>query len=340
MPTFQEEQNARGRLAKNLDNLAIISPESLVRKEKLGDDLNFEAGLPYFKKTLKLFQDLKQCSLDNIPLSTINTLSSHAEGALGYFSQIQNFSIQSHPNPLQMREQMINQISNSYDGYFTAIAPIISYSIRKGTDFESLEKKAQQIVGEMHETQTSFILNQEKAKKEADSIIEAMRQVSAESGIAQHSFLFQNEAHLHQKIAKYWLGAVIIMGIFTFLLALYSIGYYSANITNLSPGQSIQLGIAKIIGFSVLYFGLVWTGKNYRSHRHNYVINKHRQNALNTFQAFVKATDDESTKNAVLLRSTEAIFSPCVTGYLTKEPESQGTSQIFEVIRNAFEKEH
>jgi len=122
-------------------------------------------------------------------------------------------------------------------------------------------------------------------------------------------------------------------------LAAYSIYYYASRQIDSSTAQSIQMGIAKLITFSILYFGLVWTSRNYRAHRHNFVINQHRQNALNTFESFVEGTSDDHTKNAVLIKSTEAVFSPIVTGYLTKEPEPQGGTQILEVFRNVISKQ-
>ena len=80
---------------------------------------------------------------------------------------------------------------------------------------------------------------------------------------------------------------------------------------------------------------LLWSSRNYKAHRHNNVINRHRANALSTFKVFVDSSkDDIATKNALLLKSAEAIFSPAITGYLTKEPDNQGTPQILEIVRN------
>ncbi|HUO14726.1 MAG TPA: hypothetical protein VMX38_07050 [Verrucomicrobiae bacterium] len=97
---------------------------------------------------------------------------------------------------------------------------------------------------------------------------------------------------------------------------------------------TVQLALAKIIAFSILLSAVLWSGRIYRAHRHNYVVNKHRQNALSTFEAFAKATEgDNATKNAVLLQATQCIFSPQTTGYLPQEKEPEGSTQILEVIR-------
>jgi len=59
MATLEQENQKRSELEKNLSELAGITPESLIKKAELGTALSFEDGLPYFKRTLKLFNDLK-----------------------------------------------------------------------------------------------------------------------------------------------------------------------------------------------------------------------------------------------------------------------------------------
>jgi hypothetical protein len=338
MATLQDEQKSLDRLNKTLGQLSVISPESLVRKEKLGDEINFEPGLPYFKRTLKLFKDLKNSSMDGIPYASLEELNNIGQQALSHFQQILGFTMQQN-NPLNVRDQLIGQIRDSYDSFYKVITPHIAYSIRMGTDFEALESQARTTVNSMQEAYLRQNEALDNMRKESNEILDSMRTAAAEAGVSQHSIYFKLEAEEHAKTARYWLIANIIAGAAALALALYSVNFYITNLVTYSTAQSIQIGITKLIAFSILYFGLIWTSRNYRAHRHNAVINKHRQNALSTFQAFINATDDDSTKNAVLVRSTEAIFSPGVTGYLTKEPEPQGGAQILEVIRSAINKQ-
>ena len=174
--------------------------------------------------------------------------------------------------------------------------------------------------------------------EEANGILISLRQVAAEVGVSQHSIYFGDESKYHAKRAIYWLGAVIVSILSALVFGLYSFKHYITDLSTLTVTQSMHLIFSKLIIFSVIYFAIVWTSKIYKAHRHNCVVNKHRQNALRTFEAFVKATEDKSIKDAVLIRSTEAIFSPVSTGYLTKEPESPGTTQVLEILRGAMSK--
>ena len=112
-------------------------------------------------------------------------------------------------------------------------------------------------------------------------------------------------------------------------------GASAASAARPGPSLTVQLALAKVIAFSILFSAVLWAGRIYRAHRHNYVVNKHRQNALSTFEAFAKASEDTPTKNAVLLQATQCIFSPQSTGYLPQEKEAEGSTQILEIIRGA-----
>ncbi|GAB1402311.1 hypothetical protein MASR1M68_12220 [Elusimicrobiota bacterium] len=71
----------------------------------------------------------------------------------------------------------------------------------------------------------------------------------------------------------------------------------------------VQFTFSKIIIFSSLFFLLTLAFKSYKASKHNEILNKHRQNAITTFEKFVKSANDDKTKNAVLLQTVNAICS-------------------------------
>ena len=335
MATLQEEKNMLDALEKNLEVLSGITPESLVRREELGASLSFEDGLPSFRRTLKLFSDLKNANKDGVPYNTLNDLNNLAVNCIEEFKKVKEFSMDKYPqNPVNSRDSLITTVRDRYDEYYKKLTPHIAYSIRKGTDFEALESQARETLTELIKTKNEIIKEQEKAKNDSSSILESMRKAAAEAGVSQHAIYFKEEADQHNTSADKWLKATYISAGVTIVFALVSIIFYFSQIKDLTIPQTIQLAITKILVFSVLYYATVWCGKNYRSHLHNYITNKHRQNSLSTFQAFVKASDDAQTKNAVLLRATEAIFIGGHSGFVSNEQESSGTPQILEIIKS------
>ena len=84
---------------------------------------------------------------------------------------------------------------------------------------------------------------------------------------------------------------------------------------------------------SILLFAIGVAARDYRANRHNQVVNRHRATAIETFELFTKGTADEQTKNAILVKATEAVFQPVGTGYQSKDAEPAPNSTIVEILR-------
>jgi hypothetical protein len=95
---------------------------------------------------------------------------------------------------------------------------------------------------------------------------------------------------------------------------------------------------ARLIILTSLFYITGLCGRNYRANKHNDVVNEHRSLALRTFQLFVDGTSDVDTKNAILLKSAEAIFQPVGTGYQSKDTEPAPNATIVEILRGSGKK--
>ena len=71
--------------------------------------------------------------------------------------------------------------------------------------------------------------------------------------------------------------------------------------------------------------------------KHQYTINKHRALSLQTFQAFVGATNDPRTKDAVLLEATRAVFANTATGFAESGSSSDSGIQFVEIGKTVAE---
>lgn len=338
MATFEQESEERQRLSTTLSTLAGIEPQSLVGEDVLGRDLNFSSGLPYFQRTLRLFKDLSESNLDTVPFQNLQQLNTHAEQARDRFKRVQGFSVsQYQSNPTAMRDSLINEIRDSYDSMFQQVSPIIAYSVRKGTDFDRLEREAHETVVHLR----SIVTEQENSRRgmltEIEGTLERVRRAAQEVGVAQHAIHFKDEAISNSKSSKTWLTVTAFFAGVTLLFGVFSLYFIVTRTPDFTAAQSVQLAIAKIIIFSVLLSATVWAGRTYRAAQHNYVVNKHRQNALSTFETFAKAAADDATKSAVLLQATTCIFSAQQSGYITQESDGPAYPQVLEIIRKAAE---
>ena len=205
-----EEQRVRQDLSQALDELAQLRIEDLERKD-LGP-LNFRSGEKAFARVLDLFRELHKCSLDTFPLQTLQSLLSVAKQAREYFTQVEEFDLDKHPeNPRGVRDDIVKHIDNAYQNYFQHITPVIAFATRKGTDFSRLESEARQTVERLKEAQALHTETMDKATKEAQAILEAVRKAAQEAGVAQHSIHFQEEAANHLESSKSWLKMTALL---------------------------------------------------------------------------------------------------------------------------------
>lgn len=332
MATLEQEKKEKETLQIVLDTIHKMSVEDLIRTE-LGTDLNFESGRIFFERYIKLYSDLRQTSLDNVPYETISQLRSQAQTASQKLEEIKEFAPRQHSNPFQVRDQYINQLRDQYDGHWRVVAPVLAFAIRKGTDFEALENKARANIVSQEDAINNFQNRQKDVLKDLDGTLEKVRRAAEEIGISQHSLHFRTTAEEHNTKAKYWLFATICTALL--IAAWGAVTFYIEPKGNPpTTAELIHFGLSKLIILSALYYALVWCAKNFSAHRHNYVVNKHRQNALSTFQAFTKAAEEDiQTKHAILLQATQSIFSAQSSGYTIKDSDSDSPNKIVEILR-------
>lgn len=335
MATLDQEKAARSELRTYLEALDAIDISSLIRRDELGS-MNFELGVPFFERTLRLYRELIKQDLETVPFTPLTQLRDRAREALGTYNDIKDFSFARFPNQTQgQRDSLINTIRDRYDTEFSQITPIIAYGIRRGTDFDRLEREAKSTVASM-----GTLLEEQKRTKEETALavqktLDDVRKLAREAGVSQHAEVFREEATAHDHAATQWLKATVWIAAFTSLVAFAILGLsWFFTPSDLTGAKAIQIGIAKLAILSLLFSAVIWVGRIYRSHRHNCVVNRHRLNALRTFETFARAASDDSTKNAVLIQATQCIFTPQQTGYITGEPETNPASQILEVVRS------
>ena len=95
----------------------------------------------------------------------------------------------------------------------------------------------------------------------------------------------------------------------------------------------IQLGISKVLIFAVISFMLYLSARNYLAARHNEIVNRHRQTALQTFKTLADAAKEAQSRDVVLSFAAACIFAPQPTGFgesdMPKAPSATSMVEIF-----------
>lgn len=345
-----EQSNAEAKLKDVLNGLLNITPETLTQTERLGKEYSFEKGLNTFVKIHSLFSQLMNISFENFPVSKINEVTAQVNDCKKFFDSIINFDA----TQITQRENILNSIEPKYLQYFNNITPILSFSLVHDDETNDYKRKLEEhfksmagLYIEMHQSRNKMKNEAEEMaqeieqikddmQKRVDEVIASIESAAAETGVAKHESIFGTEANTYRLQSIGWLFATVAIGMGTIAWGIW--GYLVLPVPEVETTFTLIKSFStKIVVLSILTFILVWSAKNYGSTRHNFIVNKHRQNALNTFKTFVDAAGtDADIKNAILLQATTSIFSAQNTGYMGKDDGGNNTSsQVVEVIRSA-----
>jgi hypothetical protein len=313
--------------------LAIIQnyePDVLPRTKELGTQNHFEDILESSKRTIKLFNRIDINNLDIYSKSQLNLIWQNSKNIISNFYKVVKFNVQ---NPSSLtRDQLIDHILTLNDNIIDQLSPIISFSMSLSGGLSSDERKVDQVI-KRYEAEREIEQNEISSQKfEVAEILKQVRESSVTLGVSKESHNFDIIAKKYETDSKKWLNRSVFMGMITLLFAIIS--SLSYKIPCIAPNtniESAQLISGKIIILGILSYGLLTCIRNYTAQLHNSVVNRHRQNSLQTYRSFVDAASNNVTRDIVLTHAAAAVFSPQDTGYVKNQDTSSARS-IIEMI--------
>lgn len=306
---------------ESLTRMQKFKAATLPREGELGSELNFADAVAPAKQLVGLYKRLSVDALQDFPDSKLDAIKQHADGNYQLFNQILEFSA-AQGNPQNARNSIIQQIKVAYEPAFNGLHPMISYSLHRAADFQRLDNEARAVYQSIKDKGEEFSRDMEEQRNSADSILEQIKKTAAEQGVSQQALYFKEESEYHQKEANIWQTRTIWVAAVLIGYSLVALFIHNLPGLNISSDNgdfvtymAINVVTGKILIFAVIAYLLFLSAKNFLSHKHNAVVNKHRQNALMTFRALADAAKDESNTDVVLNHASACIFSPQDTGY-------------------------
>lgn len=336
-----------------LNSIAQHEPGELARGKGLGD-LNFQHVLPLLTQSIELAKEMLTLPLDILTNSMLEKLKSPIDSLSNHIIEIAKFSIIGLENPEITRNKLIDDTQKGFDNLFNVAMRFIPYLTLKSAQVQDniassneliqiAKDKFNKTIAEVEVVKEDII---KKTRSAHDAVIEAHNAASAardavsaaqdavsKVGVSKFATIFKEIASEHSSASKKWLWATTILGVLTVFIAFIFVRWLPP-VGAMYESGTIQQIITRLVAISIFYFAAFWSGKNYRTHRHLSVVNRHRQSALSTFETFVNATVDKHIKDAVLLEATHCIFSPVVSGYLGSDEENPST-RIIEILKTA-----
>lgn len=328
-----------------LKELLSIPIEELVRTSDLGTEFGFETARSDLQQLQSYLSKLSQVKFEEVPQQTITHIFNSLNSVRNIFNQIKTFSPQelqqNNRNVIQERDKINKAIIQNAQTLFNHSATALALARTDESELAKIRKSLSSSVDEI-----------ERLKSDAEEAAKSARSAAGTTGIAEHAKIFLIEAEENNH-ANRWLVATIILVVVTLLWGFLSIFIspekaiklvYSKEVIDVSKEMAqfylIQITIGKFIVLSILSFLTAWFAKIFNAERHNSIVNRHRHNALRTFETFSSAAGgDKDVKNAVLLQATQTIFGHQPSGYLRNENTSGNeTSKVVEITKSLVSK--
>ena len=316
----------------SLKRIQEFDPKSLARESELGQKLNFADAIPIAQMLIDLYKRLSITALQDFPDDGLTKIRDNANSHFKLFSQVIEFDLEQQ-NPTAVRTSLIGQLKSAYQPAFQILHPYISYSLHRSADFQRLDSDARSTLQAIEDKSENLAAKLSKHEKDASAVLSEIRRVAAEEGVTKQASHFNAEYNLHVEEANKWQKYAVRLSIALGVFALVSL--FMHKIPFLKPENTydaVQLSISKFLIFFVMAYMLFLSAKNFLNHKHNAIINKHRQNALMTHSALVEASGHEGVRDAVLLQAASCIFSPQSTGYASSDADISNQKSVIEIL--------
>lgn len=316
-----------------LERVQTFDPTTLGRVDDLGRQMNFAEAVKPAEAIIAVYKRIPMSALPDFTDGQLNAILAQANSDYNVFKQILDFNAAS-GDAVGTRNNILANIKIRRDQLFDQLWQYVAYGVARITDTSMLETQARATIQGIQDQAVKLTDQLTKAKSDADNVLAAIRAVASEQGVSQQAIYFKDEAQSQETLADKWLiytyrfagslGAFAILSLF-----LHKIEW----IKPANSAEMFQLITSKLLIFTVLGYMLIMAARNYTTHKHNAVVNRHRQNALLTYRALVTAADDTGTQDIVLAHAASCIFSPQDTGFAHGKGETgAGSKSVLELL--------
>ncbi len=230
-------------------------------------------------------------------------------------------------NPNEEKNRIANEVSNLQRDVANTLSLTI-HSIR----LEELGDEDYRAAAAEKERRADELLDQLMLKmEEASGALGKIKEISGNAGATVYSEVFKMQAKKHNEIAQKWFKSSAAFLAIVFMYVFYLV--FLDHPQDVEKAETIaREAIRNVLLLSVLSVGLFQSIKNYNANKHLEVVNEHRQNAIETFEAFSNAASDPQVKSTILIQATQSIFAADQTGYLSKDSETNLSLNFSELI--------
>ena len=282
--------------------------------------LNFSDCEAAYDNSANILSNFATLPVEILPVGILPQITQQAAVLRTTLKGISEFTL-NQQSPSNVRDILSQELKKQADQLYNISYMHIPYLAYQRGDVErNIKQMISSVKNAEKETQVALsdISNQ---RTEINLIVKSAREAAINAGVGHFTDSFLDESTAHEDSSRFWLKAMVAFAFFTIVVSI--LFAYHAVFCEYDISKNIPIFTSKITVILLFLTGGLWCGKIYKSHKHLSFVNKHRANALKTFLAFSQASEDEQTKNAVLIEAAHCIFSASNTGFVDANDQNE-----------------
>lgn len=308
-----------------MGSFLVGNPEDAdyIRAGDLGGAYKFSDANKIIADIRTQIKSHKTYDFAKVPGSKQISLFDHINKVNGCIKTIQNFNPKADSMATETHRNITSELQGEYNSIFELFNSINTAKIATGNN--DLDKVIEQFEDK---SQTQFLkleaaVNQaQQDANQVEQLAKAASDVGAKTGISVEARHFHEEYERHVSASKIWLR---VAGVFGTVLLVTPLYFYCTGLVPEAEGFAWNYFVPRFSILGILIFLEIILIGIYRAERHNAIVNKHRANALNTFETMTAATLSQDVKDAVTLTAARAIYAPQETGFSKRGANASST---------------
>jgi hypothetical protein len=325
-----------------------------LKRDDLGAALNFSSV--YDRITLLKSEYIL---LNKLNINTGDYLERKIEECISSFllvcSDIKSFNYKSESESLASasgrRSELIIDLEKVEEKYLKYIKPYLTEGQVKNNLFQEeiklkLNNLENKIISTSQESNDSFkqkineinghLDRMKHLEGDAQNLILKVKNELGNKATGKYLEVFSRQANINKWLAVASLFLFIISIFFFFALSDTFFKEFVENFRSqdFRSAYIISFTFFKLILLSAYFLFVKESLKSFNVNMHLYNLNKHRENALETFNSFIETPGSEKTRDYVIEEIVGTIYSQGKTGYLSEDKKSIDTNQLLEIIKS------
>ena len=177
--------------------------------------------------------------------------------------------------------------------------------------------------------------------------------VYSKGEISQQEKRFMQTADFNNKQSYIWIAIIALLSIILTIICYYFISacwidfscVTSDGLKDISQQRSVLIyelarkSFLRILILSIIIFLIKFSVKNYNALKHNFVINRHKENSLDAALNLMYNLPEGVGRDAIINMAAKEIFTQHQTGFLGKDHEKIDISLLEQLLSLANKKE-